>query len=109
MTLIRRKSRSGPSPLPHGISAGAVLSLELLQRWQERFDTEILDSIGTIEILLIFISQYGSWTRSSNDRDGQNPALHAMGAWRTAPHAYAQHQKRYCHEPPILGEDRGKG
>jgi acyl-CoA synthetase (AMP-forming)/AMP-acid ligase II len=57
MTSIRRKSSSGPLPLPHGISAGAVLSPELLTRWQERFGAEFPASIGTIEILLIFISQ----------------------------------------------------
>jgi benzoate-CoA ligase family protein len=38
------------------VSAGEALPPELFRRWQERFGTEILDGIGTTEILHIFIS-----------------------------------------------------
>lgn len=56
MTWTRRKLSSGPSPLRQCISAGEALSPELFKRWKERFGTVRLDGIGTIEILLIFIS-----------------------------------------------------
>jgi benzoate-CoA ligase family protein len=43
------------------VSAGEALPPELFKRWKERFGTEILDGIGTTEILHIFISnQAGS-------------------------------------------------
>ncbi len=38
------------------ISAGEALPEELYKRWQERFGVEILDGIGTTEILHIFLS-----------------------------------------------------
>ena len=38
------------------VSAGEALPLEIFKRWKERFGTEILDGIGTTEILHIFIS-----------------------------------------------------
>jgi benzoate-CoA ligase family protein len=38
------------------VSAGESLPPELFKRWQERFGVEILDGIGTTEILHIFIS-----------------------------------------------------
>jgi benzoate-CoA ligase len=38
------------------VSAGEALPPELFKRWKERFGTEILDGIGTTEILHIFIS-----------------------------------------------------
>jgi benzoate-CoA ligase family protein len=38
------------------VSAGEALPPELFRRWQDRFGTEILDGIGTTEILHIFIS-----------------------------------------------------
>ncbi len=38
------------------VSAGEALPPELFRRWKERFGTEILDGIGTTEILHIFIS-----------------------------------------------------
>ena len=38
------------------VSAGEALPAELYTRWKERFGTEILDGIGTTEILHIFIS-----------------------------------------------------
>jgi benzoate-CoA ligase family protein len=38
------------------VSAGEALPAELFRRWKERFGTEILDGIGTTEILHIFIS-----------------------------------------------------
>jgi len=38
------------------VSAGEALPAELYKRWRERFGTEILDGIGTTEILHIFIS-----------------------------------------------------
>ncbi|HSF30080.1 MAG TPA: benzoate-CoA ligase family protein [Candidatus Tectomicrobia bacterium] len=38
------------------VSAGEALPPDLFKRWQERFGTEILDGIGTTEVLHIFIS-----------------------------------------------------
>jgi benzoate-CoA ligase family protein len=38
------------------VSAGEALPPELFRRWKERFGAEILDGIGTTEILHIFIS-----------------------------------------------------
>src|SRR5262245_46316556 len=38
------------------VSAGEALPEELYRRWQERFGVEILDGIGTTEILHIFVS-----------------------------------------------------
>ncbi len=38
------------------VSAGEALPEELYKRWQERFGVEILDGIGTTEILHIFLS-----------------------------------------------------
>ncbi len=38
------------------VSAGEALPAELFKRWRERFGLEILDGIGTTEILHIFIS-----------------------------------------------------
>jgi benzoate-CoA ligase family protein len=38
------------------VSAGEALPPELYRRWQERFGSEILDGIGTTEILHIFLS-----------------------------------------------------
>jgi len=44
------------SSLRHCVSAGEALPEELYRRWQERFGVEILDGIGTTEILHIFLS-----------------------------------------------------
>jgi benzoate-CoA ligase len=38
------------------VSAGEALPEELYRRWQERFGVEILDGIGTTEVLHIFLS-----------------------------------------------------
>jgi benzoate-CoA ligase family protein len=38
------------------VSAGEALPAELFKRWRQRFGTEILDGIGSTEILHIFIS-----------------------------------------------------
>ena len=38
------------------VSAGEALPAELFKRWRERFGIEILDGIGTTEILHIFVS-----------------------------------------------------
>jgi benzoate-CoA ligase family protein len=38
------------------VSAGEALPAELYKRWQDRFGSEILDGIGTTEILHIFLS-----------------------------------------------------
>ncbi len=50
------EKRFDTSSLRLCISAGEVLPPELLSRWRERFGVEILDGIGTTEILHIFIS-----------------------------------------------------
>ena len=38
------------------VSAGEALPAEILKRWKERFGTDILDGIGSTEVLHIFIS-----------------------------------------------------
>jgi benzoate-CoA ligase len=38
------------------VSAGEALPEEIYERWRERFDVEILDGIGTTELLHIFVS-----------------------------------------------------
>jgi benzoate-CoA ligase family protein len=56
--LARRdvEQRYDLSSLRVCVSAGEALPPELFGRWKERFGTEILDGIGTTEILHIFIS-----------------------------------------------------
>jgi len=44
------------SSLRHCVSAGEALPEELFNRWRERFGVEILDGIGTTEILHVFLS-----------------------------------------------------
>jgi benzoate-CoA ligase len=44
------------SSLRQCVSAGEALPEELFRRWRERFGVEILDGIGTTEILHIFLS-----------------------------------------------------
>ena len=57
MLAIRdAKTKYDLSSLRLCVSAGEALPPELFRRWQERFGTEILDGIGTTEILHIFIS-----------------------------------------------------
>ena len=51
------------------VSAGESLPAELFTRWKERFGVEILDGIGSTEILHIFISNVaGSVTPGSSGR-----------------------------------------
>ena len=38
------------------VSAGEALPADILRRWQEKFHVDILDGIGSTEILHIFIS-----------------------------------------------------
>ena len=45
------------------VSAGEALPEEIYRRWHERFGTEILDGIGTTEILHIFLSNRPGATR----------------------------------------------
>jgi benzoate-CoA ligase family protein len=45
------------------VSAGEALPEELYKRWRERFGTELLDGIGTTEILHIFLSNRPGQTR----------------------------------------------
>lgn len=49
-------SRFDTSSLRLCVSAGESLPAELFTRWRDRFGTEILDGIGSTEILHIFIS-----------------------------------------------------
>ncbi len=52
-------SRFDTSSLRLCVSAGESLPADLFRRWKERFGVEILDGIGTTEILHIFISNRG--------------------------------------------------
>ncbi|MCI0547375.1 MAG: benzoate-CoA ligase family protein [Candidatus Rokubacteria bacterium] len=45
------------------VSAGEALPEELYQRWRERFGVEVIDGIGTTEILHIFLSNRPGRTR----------------------------------------------
>ncbi|MBI1958274.1 MAG: benzoate-CoA ligase family protein [Candidatus Rokubacteria bacterium] len=51
------------SSLRHCVSAGEALPEELYRRWQERFGVEVLDGIGTTEILHIFLSNRPGMSR----------------------------------------------
>jgi benzoate-CoA ligase family protein len=56
-------ARFDTSSLRLCVSAGESLPAELYQRWQDRFGVEILDGIGSTEILHIFISNRGGAVR----------------------------------------------
>jgi benzoate-CoA ligase family protein len=56
LAMPNAESRYDLSSLRLCVSAGEALPPELFKRWKERFGTEILDGIGTTEILHIFIS-----------------------------------------------------
>jgi benzoate-CoA ligase family protein len=44
--------------LRHCVSAGEALPPDIGKRWKERFDVDILDGIGSTEMLHIFLSNY---------------------------------------------------
>src|SRR5258708_24067379 len=48
--------RPAPPTLPGGVGAGGAPPADLGRRWRERFGTDILDGIGSTEMLYIFIS-----------------------------------------------------
>jgi benzoate-CoA ligase len=52
-----------PSSLRLCLSAGEALPAELFTRWRERFGVEILDGIGSTEILHIFLSNRAGQVR----------------------------------------------
>ncbi len=52
------------------VSAGEALPAEMFQRWRDRFGTQILDGIGSTEILHIFISN-----RSGDVKPGSSGRL----------------------------------
>ena len=56
LALSNVESRYDTSSLRMCVSAGESLPAELFTRWRERFGVEILDGIGSTEILHIFIS-----------------------------------------------------
>jgi len=56
LALKEAEARFDLSSLRLCISAGEALPEELYRRWQERFGVEILDGIGSTEILHIFLS-----------------------------------------------------
>ena len=56
LALPNVESRYDTSSLRLCVSAGESLPAELFTRWRERFGVEILDGIGSTEILHIFIS-----------------------------------------------------
>lgn len=51
------------SSVRYGVSAGEALPPALFERWKERWGSEILDGIGSTEILHIFISNRGGAIR----------------------------------------------
>ena len=48
------------------VSAAEALPPEILRRWQERFDVEILDGIGSTELLHIFISNRSGQVKAAS-------------------------------------------
>jgi benzoate-CoA ligase family protein len=56
LALPEAEKRFDLSSLRLGVSAGEALPAEILRRWQEKFHVDILDGIGSTEILHIFIS-----------------------------------------------------
>jgi benzoate-CoA ligase len=87
--------RADASSLRLCISAGEALPAAIFERWRERFGVEILDGIGTTEILHIFISNRPGQTRPGSsgkpvpgyevaivDDDGRPVERGAMGNLR---------------------------
>ena len=69
LALPDAASRFDTSSLRLCVSAGEALPAELFTRWRERFGVEILDGIGSTEILHIFLSnQAGSVRPGSSGR-----------------------------------------
>ncbi|HEY7868817.1 MAG TPA: benzoate-CoA ligase family protein, partial [Methylomirabilota bacterium] len=56
LQIKEAEKRYDLSTLRFCVSAGEALPEEIYRRWQERFGVEILDGIGTTEILHIFLS-----------------------------------------------------
>ena len=54
--LLAQEGEYDLSSIRHGVSAGEALPPALFERFKERFGVEILDGIGSTEILHIFIS-----------------------------------------------------
>jgi len=93
------------------VSAGEALPEEIFKRWRERFGVEILDGIGTTEILHIFLSNRPGQSRPGStglvvpgyearivDDDGQPVAQGEIGNLRvkgdsTMAYYWNQHEK----------------
>lgn len=56
LALPDAEKRFDFSPVRVCVSAGEALPADILRRWQEKFHVDILDGIGSTEILHIFIS-----------------------------------------------------
>ncbi len=70
LAVKETEARYDLSSLRLCVSAGEALPAELFKRWQARFGLEILDGIGTTEILHIFISN-----RSGKIKPGSSGTL----------------------------------
>ena len=93
------------------VSAGEALPEELYRRWQERFGVEILDGIGTTEILHVFLSNRPGHARPGStgqvvpgyeamvvDEDGRRMPAGELGNLRvkgdsTMAYYWNQHEK----------------
>ena len=66
-SMLLAQTRSAPdfdlSSIRHAVSAGEALPAPLFHRFKERFGIEILDGIGSTEVLHIFISNRPGATR----------------------------------------------
>ena len=65
------------------VSAGEALPDELYKRWRERFGVEIIDGIGTTEILHIFLSNRPGRRPPGLDGPGRCPATRRSSSTTT--------------------------
>ena len=71
---------TGSDSLRTCVSAGEALPVDIARRWQERFGVEILDGIGSTEMLHIFLSnQPGDIRHGSTGRAVPGYALRIVG------------------------------
>jgi benzoate-CoA ligase family protein len=90
--LAEKENRTSLGRVRMCVSAGEPLPGHIFEKWQERFDVEILDGIGSTEILHIFISNRPGEARSGStgqivpgyegkivDEDGQTLPPRSVG------------------------------
>ncbi len=64
--MAEKENRTGLGRVRLCVSAGETLPAHIFEKWQERFGLEILDGIGSTEILHIFISNRPKQARAGS-------------------------------------------